>query len=76
MLGAGSLAGSRRRLGRWLLDRPRRRRRGSGGRGAPGRAWKMRAILSVYDKTGIAEFARGLHGLGWEIGRASCRERV
>ena len=27
----------------------------------------MRAILSVYDKTGIAGFARGLHGLGWEI---------
>ncbi len=27
----------------------------------------MRAILSVYDKTGIAEFARGLHGLGWEL---------
>ena len=27
----------------------------------------MRAILSVYDKTGIAEFARGLYGLGWEL---------
>ena len=27
----------------------------------------MRAILSVYDKTGIAEFARGLHALGWEL---------
>lgn len=27
----------------------------------------MRAILSVYDKTGIEDFARGLHGLGWEL---------
>ena len=27
----------------------------------------MRAILSVYDKTGIAELAKGLHGLGWEL---------
>lgn len=27
----------------------------------------MRAILSVYDKTGIAEFAKGLHELGWEL---------
>lgn len=27
----------------------------------------MRAILSVYDKTGIAGFARGLHELGWEL---------
>ncbi|MBX7111442.1 MAG: bifunctional phosphoribosylaminoimidazolecarboxamide formyltransferase/IMP cyclohydrolase [Dehalococcoidia bacterium] len=27
----------------------------------------MRAILSVYDKTGIADFARGLHALGWEL---------
>ena len=27
----------------------------------------MRAILSVYDKTGIGELARGLHGLGWEL---------
>ena len=27
----------------------------------------MRAILSVYDKTGAVELARGLHGLGWEL---------
>lgn len=25
------------------------------------------ALLSVYDKTGIAEFAKGLHELGWNI---------
>ncbi|QQS19429.1 hypothetical protein IPL85_04055 [Candidatus Saccharibacteria bacterium] len=25
------------------------------------------ALLSVYDKTGIAEFAKGLHDLGWNI---------
>ncbi len=27
----------------------------------------MRALLGVFDKTGIEEFARGLVGLGWEI---------
>ncbi|MGE3074710.1 MAG: bifunctional phosphoribosylaminoimidazolecarboxamide formyltransferase/IMP cyclohydrolase [Dehalococcoidia bacterium] len=27
----------------------------------------MRALLGVFDKTGIEEFARGLAGLGWEI---------
>ncbi len=27
----------------------------------------MRALLSVYDKTGIVELARALTGLGWEI---------
>jgi len=27
----------------------------------------MRAILSVSNKTGLAEFARGLAGLGWEL---------
>ncbi|MDP2728413.1 MAG: bifunctional phosphoribosylaminoimidazolecarboxamide formyltransferase/IMP cyclohydrolase, partial [Dehalococcoidia bacterium] len=27
----------------------------------------MRAILSVYDKTGLVDFAKGLEGLGWEI---------
>jgi phosphoribosylaminoimidazolecarboxamide formyltransferase/IMP cyclohydrolase len=25
------------------------------------------ALLSVYDKTGIVEFARGLHDLGWDL---------
>jgi len=27
----------------------------------------MKALLSVYDKTGIEEFARGLSALGWEL---------
>jgi phosphoribosylaminoimidazolecarboxamide formyltransferase/IMP cyclohydrolase len=27
----------------------------------------MRALLSVWDKAGLAEFARGLHELGWEL---------
>ena len=27
----------------------------------------MRALLSVSDKTGIVEFARGLAELGWEL---------
>ena len=27
----------------------------------------MRAILSVYDKTGLTDLARGLAGLGWEL---------
>ncbi|HEY7294759.1 MAG TPA: bifunctional phosphoribosylaminoimidazolecarboxamide formyltransferase/IMP cyclohydrolase [Dehalococcoidia bacterium] len=27
----------------------------------------MRAILSVYEKAGVAEFAAGLSGLGWEL---------
>ncbi len=27
----------------------------------------MRALLSVWDKTGLAEFAQGLHDLGWEL---------
>ena len=27
----------------------------------------MRAILSVWDKTGLVAFARGLEGLGWEL---------
>ena len=27
----------------------------------------MRALLSVYDKTGIVEFARGLVNLGWDL---------
>ncbi|HTJ76379.1 MAG TPA: bifunctional phosphoribosylaminoimidazolecarboxamide formyltransferase/IMP cyclohydrolase [Acidimicrobiales bacterium] len=27
----------------------------------------MRALLSVYDKTGLVEFARGLTELGWEL---------
>lgn len=30
-------------------------------------ATQRRAILAVYDKTGIVEFARGLHDLGWEL---------
>jgi phosphoribosylaminoimidazolecarboxamide formyltransferase / IMP cyclohydrolase len=27
----------------------------------------MRALLSVWDKTGLAEFARALHELGWDL---------
>ena len=27
----------------------------------------MRALLSVYDKTGVVELARGLHDLGWDL---------
>ncbi|WP_421121073.1 bifunctional phosphoribosylaminoimidazolecarboxamide formyltransferase/IMP cyclohydrolase [Aquihabitans daechungensis] len=27
----------------------------------------MRALLSVYDKTGVLELARGLHELGWDL---------
>ena len=27
----------------------------------------MRALISVYDKTGIDDLARGLAGLGWEL---------
>jgi phosphoribosylaminoimidazolecarboxamide formyltransferase/IMP cyclohydrolase len=27
----------------------------------------MRALLSVWDKTGLADFARGLHELAWEL---------
>ncbi|MEY2431586.1 MAG: phosphoribosylaminoimidazolecarboxamide formyltransferase / cyclohydrolase, partial [Acidimicrobiaceae bacterium] len=27
----------------------------------------MRALISVYDKTGVVEFARGLSELGWEL---------
>ena len=27
----------------------------------------MKALLSVYDKTGVAELAAGLHELGWEL---------
>ncbi len=27
----------------------------------------MRALLSVYDKAGVADLARGLHDLGWEL---------
>ena len=27
----------------------------------------MRALFSVYDKTGIVELARGLRSLGWDL---------
>ena len=27
----------------------------------------MRALLSVFDKTGVVDFARGLHDLGWDL---------
>ena len=43
---------------------------------APGDVRIRRALLSVSDKRGLIDFARGLANLGVEIGRASCRERV
>ena len=30
----------------------------------------MRALISVSDKTGVVEFARGLRELGWQV--AAC----
>ena len=36
----------------------------------------MRAILSVYDKTGIAAFARGLADLGWDLVSTGNTERA
>ena len=27
----------------------------------------MRALLSVYDKSGVVDFARALHELGWDL---------
>ena len=36
----------------------------------------MRAFLGVYDKTGIAEFARGLLELGWDLVATSGTQRV
>ena len=36
----------------------------------------MRAILSVYDKTGLVEFARGLAALGWELVSTGNTERT
>lgn len=36
----------------------------------------MRAILSVFDKTGLVEFAEGLVALGWELVSTGNTERV
>lgn len=36
----------------------------------------MRALLSVYDKTGIVEFARELHELGWDLVSSGGTARV
>jgi len=36
----------------------------------------MRAILSVWDKTGLVEFARGLADLGWELISTGNTERM
>lgn len=36
----------------------------------------MRALLSVYDKSGIVEFARELHGLGWDLVSSGGTARV
>ena len=35
-----------------------------------------RAILSVYDKRGVADFARGLHALGWDLYSTGNTQRV
>ena len=36
----------------------------------------MRAMLSVWDKTGLVDFARGLVGLGWELVSTGNTERA
>jgi phosphoribosylaminoimidazolecarboxamide formyltransferase/IMP cyclohydrolase len=36
-------------------------------RGSPLEVKAMKALLSVYDKTGLVELARGLSDLGWEL---------
>jgi phosphoribosylaminoimidazolecarboxamide formyltransferase/IMP cyclohydrolase len=36
-------------------------------RGSPMEVKAMKALLSVYDKTGLVELARGLADLGWEL---------
>ena len=36
----------------------------------------MRALLSVYDKTGIVEFARELHEMGWDLVSSGGTARV
>ncbi|MEX1008943.1 MAG: bifunctional phosphoribosylaminoimidazolecarboxamide formyltransferase/IMP cyclohydrolase [Acidimicrobiia bacterium] len=36
----------------------------------------MRALLSVWDKTGLVDFARGLHELGWELVGSSSTARA
>ncbi|MDA0256448.1 MAG: bifunctional phosphoribosylaminoimidazolecarboxamide formyltransferase/IMP cyclohydrolase [Chloroflexi bacterium] len=36
----------------------------------------MRALLAVYDKSGVAEFARGLADLGWELVATGNTHRV
>ncbi|HTN78994.1 MAG TPA: bifunctional phosphoribosylaminoimidazolecarboxamide formyltransferase/IMP cyclohydrolase [Acidimicrobiales bacterium] len=36
----------------------------------------MRALLSVYDKTGIVDLGRGLHDLGWELVSSSNTARA
>jgi phosphoribosylaminoimidazolecarboxamide formyltransferase/IMP cyclohydrolase len=36
----------------------------------------MRALLSVWDKSGLVEFARGLHELGWELVASSSTARA
>src|SRR6476661_1848410 len=41
----------------------------------PGRK-TMRAILSVYVKTGLVEFARGLVDIGWELVSTGNTERT
>ena len=55
----------RRRLGERWASRRRSRRRAERRRGQPGPV--RRALISVSDKTGVVDFARGLRELGVEI---------
>src|SRR5439155_983162 len=58
-------AGTRRR--RAARDAARPHPRGRAQTPARGGARAMRALISVYDKTGLEKFARGLSELGWEL---------
>ena len=37
--------------------------------------WLPRALISVFDKTGVAELAAALHDLGWELVSSFDREK-
>ena len=36
----------------------------------------MRALISVSDKTGVVEFARGLRELGWQVIATGCTMKL
>ena len=36
----------------------------------------VKALLSVYDKTGVVELAQGLHDLGWDLLRMLPRSEL